>query len=341
VKRFLLFALVAVVSCGKPAPPPPGPVHRGELHLLIWAEYLDEGLIKGFETEFNCRVVVDNFTDGEALRAKIDHPPSGFDVVVPSDDVLPGFIADGYLEKLDRSKLPNLKNIGAKFLGMPFDPKNEYSVPFHWGLTGFASTAALGDSWTAFFDAKVARDAALLDDPREVFAAVLRLQGAELSSATAEQIEAAKDRLLSVKPKVWESQPQRLLIQGDVKSAMIYHGDAAQVMAEKSGLTFVVPKEGGTIWFDNLAIAKGSTRAALAHQFIDYLMRPEVAGANTNKRRYPSPNDAAKPHIDKAILSNPTIYPPDDVLKRCKPLGDMKPEMRKKLMEAWGAIKGR
>ena len=341
MKRFLFAALLFAAACGKPAPPLPGPVSRGELHLLIWAEYLEDGLIKGFETEFNCKVVADTFDSGEALRGKIDHPPSGFDVVVPSDEVLPGFAADGLLERLDLSKLPNFKNIGAAFKGMAFDPKNEFSVPFHWGLTGIACASTKIDTWAAMFDPKNASAGTILDDPREVFAAALRVDGVELSTATAEQIDRARARIAGAKPKAWDSQPQRLLIQGDAGVAMIYSGDAAQVMAEKAGVTFIVPREGGTIWFDNLAIARGSKRIDLAHQFIDYLMRPDVAAANTNFKKYPSPNDAAKPHIKKEILANPTIYPPDDVLKRCKPLGGMKPELRKKLMEAWGEVKGR
>jgi spermidine/putrescine transport system substrate-binding protein len=325
----LLAALFVLIGCsGAPTP---------ELHVLIWAEYLDDGLVKGFEKEFNCRVVLDNFDSGEALRAKIEKPPSGFDVVVPSDEVLPGFVADGLLEKLDMAKLANYHNIAPAFRGLPFDPKNEYSVPFHWGLTGIAcdSKGTKPDSWAAMFEAA----GAILDDPREVFAAALRLDGAELSTATADQIEKAKARIANAKPKAWNSQPQDMLVKGDVSIAMIYSGDAAQVMTNRPGIAFVVPKEGGTIWFDNLAIAKGSKQADLAHKFIDYLMRADVAAANTNFKKYPSPNEAAKPKIDKAILENPTIYPPEDVLKRCKPLGDMKPEMRKKLLEAWGEIK--
>ncbi len=329
----LLVALFMLLGCSSSSKP--------ELHLLIWAEYLHDDLIRNFEKEFNCKVIVDNFDSGEKLRAKIEKPPSGFDVVVPSDEVLPGFIADGLLEKLDPAKLPNFKNIAATFRGMAFDPKNDYSVPFHWGLTGIACSTQSADSWVAFFDPKNAADAAFLDDPRELFAAALRVDGIDLSAATADQIEKAKNRIASAKPKTWDSQPQRLLVSGDVRLAMMYSGDAAQVMAEKSGITFVIPREGGTIWFDNLAIAKGSKQSDLAYKFIDYLMRPDVAAANTNFKKYPSPNEAAKPKIDKAILENPTIYPPDDVLKRCKPLGELKPEMRKKLMEAWGQVKAK
>jgi spermidine/putrescine transport system substrate-binding protein len=132
-----------------------------------------------------------------------------------------------------------------------------------------------------------------------------------------------------------------MLIQSDVAIAQIYNGDAAQVAAERDGIAFVIPKEGGTIWFDNLSIAKGSTQLELAHKFIDFLMRPEVAGANTNFKKYPSPNEAAKPFIQKEILENPMIYPSEADLKRTKTLGDMKPEAKKMLLEMWGEVKGK
>jgi spermidine/putrescine-binding protein len=344
VRRLALILVLFATGCGASKPDAPAAPAKSELHLLIWAEYLDKTLIAQFEKETNSRVVVDNFDSSDALRARLEHVPSGFDVVVPSDEILPGLIAEGKLEKLDAAQLPNFKNIAAPFRGMAFDPKNEYSVPFHWGTTGIAydpAKIAKPDSWATLFDAATSAKGTILDDPREVFAAALRLDGAALDTLTDAQLAKAKARILKARPKAWESQPQKMVIQGDAVIAQMWSGDAAQVAAERPGIVFVIPKEGGTIWFDNLSIAKGSTQTALAHRFLDFMMRPEIAGANTNFKKYPSPNEAAKPHIKKEILENPMIYPPDADLKRTKPLGDMQPEMRKKLMQAWADVKGK
>jgi spermidine/putrescine transport system substrate-binding protein len=345
MKRFLALVLSGMLGCagctGRGTPD--GSPAKAELHLLIWADYLDQQLVAKFESETHSIVIVDNFDSGEALRAKIEHAPSGFDVVVPSDEILPALIADGKLEKLDPAKLPNLRNIAAGFKGMAFDPNNEFSVPFHWGTTGIAydvkKVKTPPTSWADLFDPKVAANGTLLDDPREVFAAALRLDGATLDAVTSAQIDSAKRRIAAAKPKAWESQPQKLLIQGDVAIAQIYSGDAAQAAAEREGIAFVIPQEGGTLWFDNLAVAKGSIQIELAHRFIDFLKRPDISGANTNFKKYPSPNEAAMPHIDKAILSNPMIYPPEADLKRTRTLGEMNPDAKSLLLRAWAEIK--
>jgi spermidine/putrescine transport system substrate-binding protein len=340
VKKFVMLAILIFLAAGCNRR---GGGTKPELHLLIWADYLDKTLIEQFEKEANCRVVVDNFDSGEALVAKLEHVPSGYDVVVPSDEIMSKLIADGKLERLNPDKLPNFKYIAASFKGMSFDPKNKYSVPFHWGTTGVAydtkKIAVAPDSWTTLFSPATAAKGAILDDPREVFAAALRIEGAALNTVTLEQLMNAKQRISKAKPKAWESQPQKMLIQGDVSIAQMYSGDAAQVAAERGDIAYVIPKEGGTIWIDNLSIAKGSAEVELAHKFINFLMRPEVAGANTNFKKYPSPNEAAKPYIKKEILENPIIYPFEADLKRCKTLGEMQPEMKSKMMDAWARVK--
>ena len=324
----LLSALLLFLGCSKAGP---------ELHILNWGEYFADDTIAKFEKESGCRVIYDKFDSPEALRAKLDHTPSGYDVVFPSDELVPSLAAGGKLEKLDLSKLPNFKNIAAAFKGLGYDAKNEWSVPYMWSTTGIAynreRVKPAPDSWAAIFDAKIQDHLSILEDPREVFAAALRLDGCDLAALTPEMIDKAKARLLGVKPKLVNGQPQDAMRKADVWIAQMYGGDAAQV-GESVG--YVIPKEGGTFWVDNICIAKGSTRIDLAHKFIDFLMRADVAAANSNYKKYPSPNEAAKPMINKAILENPTIYPPADVLARCKLLGEMKPELKKRLMDAWG-----
>jgi spermidine/putrescine transport system substrate-binding protein len=320
------------------------PASGGELHILNWAEYFADSTIPNFEKECGCKVIYDNFESGEALRAKLDHVPSGYDVVFPSDEVVPPLVTEGKLEALDQTKLPNLKHISKTFRGMSYDPENRFTVPYMWGLTGIGydkkKVKPTPDSWGVMLDPKKGNLMTLLDDPRETFTAALRLEGAkDLTSVTPEQIAKAKKRIAAVKPKAWNSQPQSMLIQGDVVLSQMFNGDAAQVAAEGIDFGFVIPKEGGTIWFDNMAIAKGSKQIALAHRFIDYLMRPEVAAANTNFKKYPNPNDAAKPFIEPAILNNPMIYPPESEVARCKVLGDVAPDVRKQIMDAWADIK--
>jgi spermidine/putrescine transport system substrate-binding protein len=344
------WALAAALILGACTSKPPAlgvgaaPPGEGELHVLNWAEYFAEGTIPGFEKECRCSVIYDNFESGDALRAKLDHVPSGYDVVFPSDEVVPQLVAEGKLERLDHTKLPGLENLASSFLGMPYDRENAFTVPYMWGLTGIAynkkAVPKAPDSWAAVIDPKAGSRLTLLDDPREVFAAALRLDGlGDLGGVGPERVEQARKRIAAVRPRAWNSQPQAMLIQGDVDLAQMFSGDAAQVASEGIDLGFVVPREGGTIWFDNMAVAKGSTRIDLAHRFIDYLLRPDVAAANTNFKKYPSPNRAARSLVQPEILANPMIYPSEADVARCQVLGDLRPEVRKRIMDAWARIK--
>jgi spermidine/putrescine-binding protein len=342
----LALALVFCACTSTPPAPEPSPASAqgGELHILNWAEYFAETTIPRFEQECSCKVIYDNFESGEALRAKLDHVPSGYDVVFPSDEVVPPLIGAGKLERLDHAKLPGLARISASFRGMAYDPGQEFTVPYMWGLTGIAYNKRVlkdaPDSWAAVLDPKSGSRLSLLDDPREVFAAALRLEGArDLTGVGPAQIERARRRIAAVKPRAWNSQPQAMLIQGDVDLAQMFSGDAAQVAAEGVDLGFVVPNEGGTIWFDNMAIAKGSRRVDLAHRFIEYLLRPEVAAANTSFKKYPNPNAAAQGLIEREILANPMIYPREADVARCQVLGDPPAAVRRLIIDAWAQIK--
>lgn len=333
MKRFLL-ALVLLAGCSKRGP---------ELHLLIWPDYLAEDTVRNFEKEFGCRVTVDDIESSETLRARLEGGRSGFDVVVPSDEVVPAFIRGGLLEKLDPQKLPNLKNLSARFRGPAYDPQNEYSVAYMWGTTGIAynkeKVSPAPDSWGALWDPKHANRVTMLGDAREVFAAALWAQGVA-APLTSESVEKAKRKLLERKPLAYESSPRKMLVDGDAWISHAFNGDAIQA-ADAAPIGYVIPKEGGTLWIDNLAIAKGSPSPDLAHAFIDYLLRPEVSAAITNRRYFANPNDAARKFIKKEILENAWVYPSEEDLKRCALLREPSPEVKKKLDDAWAEVKGR
>jgi spermidine/putrescine transport system substrate-binding protein len=332
----LALALALFAGCGKPAV---------ELHVLQWADYFAPDTLANFEKEFGCKVKVDYIESSETLRAKLARTPSGYDVVFPSDEVLASFIAAGVIEKLDLSRLPNFKHIAARFRGPGYDPKNDYSVPYMWGTTGIAYSKKevnpAPDSWAVLWDPKVAGKVALLDDAREVFAAAMWLDGTSPLTPTAETIEKAKKRLLGVKPLAYDSSPKVRLIKGEAWVAQCFNGDALQAGASderKADIGFVIPKEGGTLWIDNIAIAKGAPNLELAYKFIDYLLRPEVSAAISNEVQYANPNEAAMKLIKPEVAAT---FPTEAELGRCLLLLDLPPDPKKKLEDAWAELKAR
>jgi spermidine/putrescine transport system substrate-binding protein len=332
MNRLLALTLV-LAGCG-PAEP--------ELKLLTWPDYFAESTIPAFEKEFRCKVRIDYLDNSETLRTKLEGGASGYDVVMPSDEVVPALASRGLLEKLDPAKLPNLKNLAARWRGLPYDPKGELSVPYAFGSTGLAYRKdllpAAPDSWAALWDPKLAGAVSMLDDGREAVWASMRLDGAP--APTADAIAKAAKRFEGWKPRAWNSGPKELLVNGDVKLAQAYSGDALQAAADSDGkVAFVIPKEGGTLWFDNLCIAKGAAQRELAHAFIDYLLRPEVSAALTNERRFGNPNEAARAKIAKELQENRLVFPADDDLKRLAPLPPLGPDVKKALDAAWAGIR--
>jgi spermidine/putrescine transport system substrate-binding protein len=326
-------ALLVLAGCG-PAEP--------ELRLLTWPDYFAERTIRNFEKSAGCRVKIDYIENSETLRTKLDGGASGYDVVMPSDEVVPQLAARGLVEKLDASKLPNLKNLAPRWRGLACDPKGEFSVPYTIGSTGIAYRKDLlpepPTSWAALWDPKNAGAVALLDDAREALSASMRLDGAV--APTPEAIAKAAKRFAGWKPRAWDSNPKALLVNGDVKLAQCYSGDALQAAADSGGkVAFVIPKEGGTLWFDNLCIAKGAKQRDLAHAFINHLLEAHTSAAITNERRFGNPNEAARAHISKEILSNPLIFPTDDDLKRLDDLPPLGPDVKKALDAAWAGIR--
>ena len=321
---------------------------KPELHVFNWADYFAPDTIKNFEKEFDCRVVLDYFESAETLRAKIGNGRSGFDVVVPSDEVMRAFVAKGLLDPIDLAKVPNIKNIAPRFRGMEYDPKNEYSVPYMWGTTGIAynkkKVDPAPDSWAALWDPKVAGHVTILDDPREAFAAAIWVEGGSGIAPTDASIEKAKQRLIAAKVKAFDGQPKLRLIKGEAWVAHCYSGDALQAAAakERAGdIGFVIPKEGGTIWVDNVCIPKGAPNRDLAHKFIDYLLRADVSAAISNEVAYANPNEAAQKLIKKEVLEDPVANPSEEELKRCSLLKELPPAAKKKLDDAWAEVKGK
>src|SRR2546422_3681178 len=182
-----------------------------ELNIYTWSTYVSPRILRGFEREFHCKVNYDLYDSNEALLAKLQAGNVGYDLVVPSDYMGEILLRQRLLARLDKRRLPNVwANGDARFPNLPFDPHNDYSVPYAWGTTGLAHRAApVGEkveSWSALFDPRFAGHILLLDDMREVFGMALKQLGASLNSTNPEEIRQARDLLLRQKPLVKRSE---------------------------------------------------------------------------------------------------------------------------------------
>jgi spermidine/putrescine-binding protein len=331
--------LLAALAAGTPDRPP-------ELHVLTWSDYFAPDTIPGFEKEFGCRVTLDYIESSDTLRAKLAGGRSGYDVVFPSDEVLGELVARGLLEKLELSKIPNVRHLAPRFRGPAYDPRQEHSVPYLWGTTGLAYNKArvspAPDSWTALWDPRWAGRVTILDDAREAFEAARRALGEGAGPLTREGIARAAARLRELRPLAFESAPKDRLIRGEAWLAQAFNGDALQAASapeRAADIGYVVPREGGTLWVDNLCIPKGAPNPGLAHRFIDYLLRPEVAAAISKAVRFATPNAEAQKLLPRELLEDPLVYPREEDLRRCTLLGELSPDLKAALEDAWSQVK--
>ncbi len=305
-----------------------------ELHIFIWANYIDPEVYQLFEREFGVQVIEENFDSNETLRHKLQAGVTGYDIIVPSDYTVEILIRQGLLAELDLSKIPNFGNISPRFRNLYYDPQNRYSIPYLWGTTGIGYNAqkieTAPTSWAEIFEPgrleRYKNRVSMLDDPRETIGAALIYLGYSVNSTDPKALEAAKALLLAQKPYLarYDSETyDDFLLTGDLVMAHGWSGEFARARTENPSLRYVIPQEGGVIWADNLAIPKGAKNRDLAHLFIDFLLRPEISARIVNFLRYPSANEAARRYLSPEILTDPAIYPPEEILEKLEWIKDV------------------
>ncbi len=318
-----IFAFMAIPVLVRTWPSSP---NVPQLNLYVWSDYLSPRLIHGFEQAYHCHINYDYYDSNEALLAKLQAGNVAYDVVTPSDYMVQIMIHQGLLARLDKSKLPNVwAHADPRFLHLPFDPHNDYSVPYAWGTTGLAYRADLVkgkvDSWSVMFNPRYAGHILLLDDMREVFAMALKELGYSLNSTNPAQIRQARDLLLREKPLVKgynSSNFQQDLAAGDAWIVQAYNGNMTFVMHENPNIRYVIPKEGCTISVDCACIPRNAPHKKLALEFINWFYRPRVAALFINDCGFNTPNLLAPRYVRPWLLRNTAVFPNPASLTRCQ-----------------------
>ncbi len=315
--------------------PPPLVVDKSKmsntLYIYNWGDYLDQDLVKQFTAQYGVQVQQDSYGSNEEMIQKLVAGGGGYDIVVPSDYAVAQMVKKGLLDTIDFSVIPNYANVGEAYMHTYFDPNDQYSIPYFWGTTGIAYDSAhissAPDSWAVMFDPKYKGEIAMLDDEREVPGAALKLLGYSLNTTDTNQLKAAEQKLIDQKPlvKAYDATNLDNMKKGEVWLAQMYVGDAQRAQAERPTIKYIIPKEGATLWQDNISIPKGAPHKYTAEVFINFMLDAKNAAANANNIQYPTPDQAALAYITPTDLSNPILYPPADIiakLERIQDLGD-------------------
>lgn len=298
------------------------PVPRGDgktLRVFIWSEYIDPDLVKAFEKANGVRVVLDTFESNEAMLAKLQGGGAQYDLAVPSNYVVQTMVRAGLLQPLDKSQIPNLKNIAPGFLNADYDPGNVYSVPYQYAATGLAFNRQRyvpRDTWAEIFGPDDRRSFVLLDDPREVIGAALKYLGFSANTTRVEELRAARDLLRRVVAKKgfqgFDGGPgtRNKLLAKTVDLGQIYVGDLLIATEEDENVQVLLPRQGTTISMDTLVVLKRSPNPELAHRFIDFILDAENGAQLSNYTYYATPNAAARPYLDDFLKDIPALNPP-------------------------------
>jgi putrescine transport system substrate-binding protein len=311
------------------------------VNVYNWSDYVDPKMLEEFTQTTGIKVVYDTYDNNEIVETKLLAGKSGYDLVVPSGPFLQRLIGAKVFQKLDKTKLPNLSNAWPEISQRlaVFDPGNQYAVNYMWGTTGIGINvkkvrAALGDApvntWDLLMRPEIAAKLKgcgiyMLDSPEDLFPGILSYLGLTPDSKRNEDLQRAGDALFRVRgniQKFHSSEYINALANGDICMAVGYSGDILQAKkrAEEAKndveIQYIVPREGALMWFDSFAIPADAKNVAEAHEFINFMMRPDVAAANTNFVSYASGNIAAKPLVAPEILNNPGIFPDDPTFRR-------------------------
>jgi putrescine transport system substrate-binding protein len=305
------------------------------LNLYIWSDYLAANTVADFEKQTGIKVHAAYFDTNETLETKLLAGSSGFDIVVPTASYFERQIKAGAFLALDKSKLPNLKNLDPQLMAKValHDPDNAHGVIYMWGTNGIGYNEKMVkalmpdaplDSWRLVFDPEVAAKVAkcgisLLDSPAEMLRAVYSYLGKNPNSQNADDLAQAQAVLLKIRPFIRNfssSEYIEALANGDLCISVGYNGDVMQARdrareANKGiNIQYVVPKEGSILWFDMLAIPTDAPDPQSAYAFMNYMMSPQVIADVSNFKRYANANAASQPFVQPAVRDDPGIYPP-------------------------------
>lgn len=282
-----------------------------------WGDYIDPALIREFEKETGWKVIYQTFDSNEAMMAKIAQGGATFDVAVPSDYAISKMIEENLLLPLDHDKLPNLQYIEPRFLNLPFDPHNRYSVPYFWGTVGIVyNREMLGGktitSWNDLWNPDLRNQILLVDGAREVMGMALNSLGYSLNDTNKAHLQEAKrklDRLMPNVKAIVGDEIKLLLANEEAAIGVVWSGDAAEIIAKNDKLDYVVPKEGSNLWFDNMVIPKTAKNIEGAHAFINFMLDPKHAAQNAEYVGYSTPNKKALRYLPKDIAGDRRFYP--------------------------------
>ncbi|MBQ7096543.1 MAG: extracellular solute-binding protein [Clostridia bacterium] len=349
VKRVFLFASCAAVVFSLIQF---GGIYRGgttkTLKVYNAGEYIDESLLELFEEQFDCKVIYETFDSNESMYTKVMSGEK-YDIIIPSDYMIERLAKEDFLQPVDKSLLDNFDNVIPAILNQPFDPENQYSIPYFWGNVGilYDSTVVresdLEAGWEILRNPDYKDNIYMYDSERDSFMIALKALGYSLNTTDKSELDRAYE---------WLSEQKRLvnpvyvgddvidnMVSGYKAMAVVYSGDAAYIMSENENMRFYAPECGTNLWIDGMVITKDCKNTALAHDWIDFMLEDENAAVNTEMVGYSSPVEAVYTEISQTVYEGNEAYVPRQDNPKDEYFRYQDPEIKKYSAELWTKVK--
>ncbi|MDY2629605.1 MAG: ABC transporter substrate-binding protein [Lachnospiraceae bacterium] len=358
MKRFSAFALLVSITVslltgckGSSSDETEGlkPGTNGVVKVYNWGEYIDEEVIDMFEKETGIEVIYDMFETNEEMYPIIEAGGVSYDAVCPSDYMIEKMIANNLLQEINFDNIPNMEYISEAIMegSKDFDPENKYSVPYTYGTLGIVYNTTMVDepvtSWDILWSDKYKGEILMYNSVRDAFVAPLRLMGEDINTTDDAVLRKAADMLIEQKPLVQSyvmDQIKDLMISGSAAMAMCYSGEVLAMQEENPDLAYAVPEEGSNFFIDSWVIPANAENKENAEAWINFLNKPEIALKNFEYITYSTPNTGAQELIDEELLSNPAVFPDDEILKKCSVFRSLGSEGDEKMGQLWLEVKG-
>lgn len=287
----LLIALLLLAGCSKSST---------TLKVYNWGEYIGEDVIKNFEKQFNAKVIYDPFDSNEMMYTKVQTGES-YDIIVPSDYMIERLINEDRLLKIDKSLIPNMSNLYEGVKNLPYDPNNDYSVPYFWGSVGIVynhnnvpKEVVESQGFNVLKNTDYKEKIYMYDSERDSFMIAFKALGYSMNTENIDEINEAYEWLKELNDTMIPAYVTDDVIDGMANGlkdiAVVYSGDATYVLTENEDMSFFMPSEGTNIWSDSMVIPKNAQNPKLAHEFINYILSYEASKDNTATVGYASPN---------------------------------------------------
>lgn len=323
------------------------------INVYNWGEYIANGeddtlnVNKAFEELTGIKVNYTNYATNEELYAKLRSGGVSYDVIIPSDYMIARMAAEGMLEKVEKSNIPNLQHINPDLRGMSFDPSDEYSVPYTWGSvviiynTKLVDPSEDVDTWNLLWNEKYKDQILMFNNPRDAFGIAQKKLGQTLNPKSVKEIEEAAEQLKLQKPVVQAYVMDEIFDKmgsGEAAIAPYYAGDALIMQSENPDLAIAQPREGTNIFLDGMCIPKGAKNKLAAEMYINFMLEPQVGAATAEYIGYSTPNLASLELLDEEITSNQIAYPSEETMKKMEFFEALPTELNRAMDDQWKTI---